>query len=93
MVQVGDPTNTGKGGESIWGGKFNDEIKVIYFDKKLLSTKNCLMFTIISTILPLVLIPKLSCLLSLSLVSKSIRSPLSLTKFPKLECENVIFIL
>ena len=27
MVQGGDPTNTGKGGESIWGGKFNDEIK------------------------------------------------------------------
>ena len=22
MVQTGDPTNTGKGGESIWGGKF-----------------------------------------------------------------------
>merc|ERR1719411_1155544 len=27
MVQTGDPTNTGKGGESIWGGKFQDEIK------------------------------------------------------------------
>eukprot|EP00088_Acartia_fossae_P064591 TRINITY_DN79522_c0_g1_i1.p1 TRINITY_DN79522_c0_g1~~TRINITY_DN79522_c0_g1_i1.p1 ORF type:complete len:164 (+),score=31.10 TRINITY_DN79522_c0_g1_i1:29-520(+) len=27
IVQTGDPTNTGKGGESIWGGKFNDEIK------------------------------------------------------------------
>merc|ERR1719147_283280 len=26
MVQTGDPTNTGKGGSSIWGGKFNDEI-------------------------------------------------------------------
>ena len=26
MVQTGDPTNTGKGGASIWGGKFNDEI-------------------------------------------------------------------
>merc|ERR1719154_661442 len=26
MVQSGDPTNTGKGGASIWGGKFNDEI-------------------------------------------------------------------
>lgn len=24
MVQGGDPTNTGKGGESIWGGKFED---------------------------------------------------------------------
>ncbi|KAK9480486.1 peptidyl-prolyl cis-trans isomerase-like 3 [Lipomyces japonicus] len=27
MVQMGDPTGTGKGGESIWGGKFEDEIK------------------------------------------------------------------
>lgn len=27
MVQMGDPTGTGKGGESIWGGKFADEIK------------------------------------------------------------------
>lgn len=26
MVQTGDPTNTGKGGESIYGGKFEDEI-------------------------------------------------------------------
>uniref|UniRef100_K3X4J3 Peptidyl-prolyl cis-trans isomerase n=1 Tax=Globisporangium ultimum (strain ATCC 200006 / CBS 805.95 / DAOM BR144) TaxID=431595 RepID=K3X4J3_GLOUD len=25
MVQGGDPTGTGKGGESIWGGKFDDE--------------------------------------------------------------------
>ncbi len=24
-IQGGDPTGTGKGGESIWGGKFNDE--------------------------------------------------------------------
>ena len=27
MLQTGDPTNTGKGGNSIWGGKFNDEIR------------------------------------------------------------------
>ncbi|CCH40835.1 Peptidyl-prolyl cis-trans isomerase D [Wickerhamomyces ciferrii] len=27
MVQFGDPTNTGKGGESIWGGHFEDEFK------------------------------------------------------------------
>uniref|UniRef100_A0A060T1P5 Peptidyl-prolyl cis-trans isomerase n=1 Tax=Blastobotrys adeninivorans TaxID=409370 RepID=A0A060T1P5_BLAAD len=27
MVQMGDPTGTGKGGDSIWGGKFKDEIK------------------------------------------------------------------
>lgn len=26
MVQGGDPTGTGKGGECIWGGKFEDEI-------------------------------------------------------------------
>uniref|UniRef100_A0A7S2LRT9 Peptidyl-prolyl cis-trans isomerase n=1 Tax=Skeletonema marinoi TaxID=267567 RepID=A0A7S2LRT9_9STRA len=25
MIQGGDPNGTGKGGESIWGGKFNDE--------------------------------------------------------------------
>ncbi|KAI9099425.1 cyclophilin-like domain-containing protein [Phlyctochytrium arcticum] len=27
MVQTGDPTGTGKGGNSIWGRKFEDEIK------------------------------------------------------------------
>ncbi|CAG8445424.1 5684_t:CDS:2 [Dentiscutata erythropus] len=27
MVQTGDPTGTGKGGNSIWGRKFADEIK------------------------------------------------------------------
>lgn len=26
MIQCGDPTGTGKGGESIFGGKFEDEI-------------------------------------------------------------------
>ncbi|CAJ0562011.1 unnamed protein product, partial [Mesorhabditis spiculigera] len=26
MVQTGDPTNTGKGGQSIWGGPFDDEL-------------------------------------------------------------------
>jgi cyclophilin family peptidyl-prolyl cis-trans isomerase len=26
MVQGGDPTGTGRGGESAWGGRFNDEI-------------------------------------------------------------------
>eukprot|EP00056_Hartaetosiga_gracilis_P011471 m.174410 g.174410 ORF g.174410 m.174410 type:complete len:143 (-) comp13505_c9_seq6:28-456(-) len=25
MMQTGDPSGTGKGGESIWGGKFGDE--------------------------------------------------------------------
>ncbi|XP_050525519.1 peptidyl-prolyl cis-trans isomerase-like 3 isoform X2 [Daktulosphaira vitifoliae] len=27
IVQTGDPTNTGKGGQSIWGRKFEDEFK------------------------------------------------------------------
>jgi peptidyl-prolyl cis-trans isomerase-like 3 len=27
MVQGGDPTGTGKGGTSIWGGKFPDELR------------------------------------------------------------------
>jgi cyclophilin family peptidyl-prolyl cis-trans isomerase len=26
MVQGGDPTGTGRGGQSAWGGRFNDEI-------------------------------------------------------------------
>lgn len=26
MVQTGDPTNTGKGGQSIWGESFEDEL-------------------------------------------------------------------
>ena len=26
MIQGGDPTGTGQGGESAWGGRFNDEI-------------------------------------------------------------------
>lgn len=26
MIQMGDPTGTGRGGESAWGGKFEDEI-------------------------------------------------------------------
>lgn len=34
MIQGGDPTGTGRGGESIWGGKFNDEINPsLTFDK------------------------------------------------------------
>ncbi|MCL4124393.1 UNVERIFIED_CONTAM: hypothetical protein GTU68_022411 [Idotea baltica] len=27
MVQTGDPTGTGKGGQSIWGKKFEDEVR------------------------------------------------------------------
>ena len=34
MIQGGDPTGTGRGGESIWGGYFNDEISPnLKFDK------------------------------------------------------------
>jgi cyclophilin family peptidyl-prolyl cis-trans isomerase len=34
MIQGGDPTGTGRGGESLWGGKFNDEIdSTLTFDK------------------------------------------------------------
>lgn len=35
MLQGGDPTGTGRGGESFWGGKFEDEVTAqIKFDKK-----------------------------------------------------------
>ncbi len=35
MVQGGDPTGTGRGGESLWGGKFEDEFdQNIKFDRK-----------------------------------------------------------
>src|SRR5574338_69518 len=35
MIQGGDPTGTGRGGESIWGKKFNDEIvPELVFDKE-----------------------------------------------------------
>lgn len=35
MLQAGDPTGTGRGGESYWGGKFDDE-----FDSSLKHTKS-----------------------------------------------------
>ena len=35
MIQGGDPTGTGRGGESAWGSKFNDEIvSSLVFDKE-----------------------------------------------------------
>jgi cyclophilin family peptidyl-prolyl cis-trans isomerase len=35
MIQGGDPTGTGRGGESAWGGKFDDEIVPnLVFDKE-----------------------------------------------------------
>ncbi|VAW17299.1 Peptidyl-prolyl cis-trans isomerase [hydrothermal vent metagenome] len=35
MIQGGDPTGTGRGGESLWGGKFEDETSaLVTFDKK-----------------------------------------------------------
>jgi len=35
MIQGGDPTGTGRGGESLWGGKFEDEVtEAIEFDRK-----------------------------------------------------------
>ncbi len=35
MIQCGDPTGTGSGGESIWGKSFEDELqKEVVFDKK-----------------------------------------------------------
>lgn len=34
MIQGGDPTGTGRGGESLWGGKFEDEVRSdVRFDK------------------------------------------------------------
>ncbi|MDP8212011.1 MAG: peptidylprolyl isomerase [Candidatus Zapsychrus exili] len=35
MIQGGDPTGTGRGGESLWGDKFEDEVTpAAAFDKK-----------------------------------------------------------
>ena len=35
MIQGGDPTGTGRGGKSLWGGKFEDEVtSEIKFDRK-----------------------------------------------------------
>jgi len=35
MIQGGDPTGTGRGGESLWGGKFEDEVtSELQFNRK-----------------------------------------------------------
>lgn len=35
MIQGGDPTGTGRGGQSLWGGKFEDEVTPdVKFDRK-----------------------------------------------------------
>jgi len=35
MIQGGDPSGTGRGGQSLWGGKFEDEVtQEIRFDRK-----------------------------------------------------------
>jgi len=35
MIQGGDPTGTGRGGQSLWGGKFEDEVtSSTTFDRK-----------------------------------------------------------
>ena len=42
MIQGGDPTGTGRGGESLWGGKFEDEVRpdVTFNEKGLLAMAN-----------------------------------------------------
>ena len=42
MIQGGDPTDTGRGGESLWGGKFQDEVssKVTFSRQGLLAMAN-----------------------------------------------------
>ena len=41
MIQGGDPTGTGKGGTSIWGKKFNDEIKESLKVRNEMCTMSC----------------------------------------------------
>jgi len=42
MIQGGDPTGTGRGGESLWGGKFEDEFapNVVFDEPGILAMAN-----------------------------------------------------
>ncbi len=42
MIQGGDPTGTGRGGESLWGKKFNDEIdsRLVFDNEGILAMAN-----------------------------------------------------
>lgn len=61
MFQTGDPTGTGKGGNSIWGRKFEDEfhetLKVCYnivvcTNQEVIKLMTRLCFNIISSTIP-----------------------------------------
>ena len=41
IMQMGDPTGTGKGGQSIWGGKFPDELRATLKVRRLLTLSLC----------------------------------------------------
>lgn len=59
MLQTGDPTNTGKGGESIWGRKFPDEFRaslkvsfcILFHFHLILNLRNLIPFVLFSTML------------------------------------------